>query len=126
LKAGSVSTHLEVEDFLNKITSGSSSSGGVVRPLVETSAFGDNSTVDKALGSHDTGDGSTTNLYVGHLAPSVTEEMLLDLFSKFGPVNSVKVMWPRTEEEKIRKRNCGFVSFVYRRDAEDALVGICC
>lgn len=31
-------------------------------------------------------------------------------------------MWPRTEEEKSRKRNCGFVSFKRRCDAEDALL----
>lgn len=31
-------------------------------------------------------------------------------------------MWPRTEEERIRKRNCGFVSFMRRPDAEDAKV----
>lgn len=31
-------------------------------------------------------------------------------------------MWPRTEEEKQRKRNCGFVSFKNRNDAQEALV----
>lgn len=98
-------------------------------------------------GSFDTGDPNTTNLYVGNLAPSTTgtkvsgyhkcsyaviivnfwyiipaEEHLIELFGKYGDINSVKVMWPRTEEEKARKRNCGFVSFMRRRDAEDALV----
>jgi hypothetical protein len=29
-------------------------------------------------------------------------------------------MWPRTDEEKARKRNCGFCSFKRRCDAEDA------
>ena len=28
---------------------------------------------------------------------------------KYGAIASVKVMWPRTEEEKRRNRNCGFV-----------------
>lgn len=46
----------------------------------------------------------------------------MELFSKYGEINSVKVMWPRTEEEKIRKRNCGFVSYRLRSDAEEALV----
>ena len=46
----------------------------------------------------------------------------MDLFGKYGEINSVKVMWPRTEEERVRKRNCGFVSFKLRPDAEDALV----
>jgi RNA recognition motif-containing protein len=73
-------------------------------------------------GSLDTGDPFTTNLYVGNLAPTTTEERLCEIFGVFGPVNSAKVMWPRTEEERARKRNCGFVSFVNRADAEDALV----
>jgi hypothetical protein len=33
-------------------------------------------------------------------------------------------MWPRTEEEKSRKRNSGFVSFMKRQDAEDAKVNL--
>ena len=37
----------------------------------------------------------------------------------------VQVMWPRTEEERARKRNCGFVSFMRRRSAEDAMVSEC-
>jgi hypothetical protein len=45
---------------------------------------------------------------------------LYELFSKYGELNSIKVMWPRTDEEKARKRNCGFVSFMRRADAEDA------
>lgn len=54
-----------------------------------------------------------------------TEEHLLDLFGRYGEINSVKIMWPRSEEEKARKRNCGFVSFKLRADAEDALVRGC-
>ncbi|TYZ66440.1 hypothetical protein PybrP1_002413 [[Pythium] brassicae (nom. inval.)] len=71
-------------------------------------------------GSFDHGDPSTTNLYVGNLAPTVTEETLETLFGKFGDVFSVKIMWPRTEEERARRRNCGFVSFFDRRDADEA------
>lgn len=29
-------------------------------------------------------------------------------------------MWPRTEEERRRQRNCGFVSFMNRADAQAA------
>ena len=118
----------------------------------------------------DDGDPETTNLYVGHLAPTVTEEMLHEAFGKFGEVYSVKIMWPRTDvsrgrggraggwwciglvgglgwhgahahshthtpadetpaqnrpqEERARKRNCGFVSFYRRADAEDAKVNL--
>jgi RNA recognition motif-containing protein len=48
--------------------------------------------------------------------------VLVKAFSPFGPIASVKVMWPRTEEQKSKQRNSGFVSFMYRRDAEEALI----
>jgi U2-associated protein SR140 len=54
---------------------------------------------------------SITNLYVGNLDPEVTEEMLVKAFCRYGEVESVKIMWPRTEEERKRKRNCGFVKY---------------
>lgn len=43
------------------------------------------------------------------------------LFGKYGPLASVKIMWPRTEEEKARNRNCGFVAYMRRKDGEKAL-----
>ncbi len=51
----------------------------------------------------------------------MNEENLCQLFGKFGPLASVKVMWPRTEEEKARNKNCGFVAYMERADAEKAL-----
>jgi U2-associated protein SR140 len=75
-------------------------------------------------GSFDDGNPHTTNIYVGNLAPTVTEEALCELFGRYGDINSAKVMWPRTEEERAKKRNCGFVSFMRRRDAEDAKVSL--
>lgn len=42
-------------------------------------------------------------------------------FGKFGLLGSVKIMWPRTEDEKARGANCGFVAFMNRKDAEEAL-----
>ena len=33
---------------------------------------------------------------------------------RFGPIGSVKVMWPRTDEQRAAMRNCGFVSFMVR------------
>lgn len=30
-------------------------------------------------------------------------------------------MWPRTQEEKDKGNNCGFVSFMTRRDAAEAI-----
>ena len=50
-----------------------------------------------------------------------SEEELYDLFSRHGPVASVKIMWPYSSEEQARKRNRGFVAFLDRRSAEDAL-----
>lgn len=51
----------------------------------------------------------------------MTEELLTQICLEFGAIESVKIMWPRSEEEKMRKKNCGFVSFVKRVDASAAL-----
>lgn len=74
----------------------------------------------KVPGSIDEGDPQTTNLYVGNLSPQVDENFLLRTFGRFGPIASVKIMWPRTEEERRRQRNCGFVAFMNRSDAQAA------
>ncbi|OWM86814.1 hypothetical protein CDL15_Pgr015850 [Punica granatum] len=74
----------------------------------------------KFPGSFDDGDPQTTNLYVGNLSPQVDENFLLRTFGRFGPIASVKIMWPRTEEERRRQRNCGFVAFMNRSDAQAA------
>ena len=34
-------------------------------------------------------------------------------------------MWPRTAEERARNRNTGFVCFMHRADAEDAMDELC-
>jgi U2-associated protein SR140 len=54
----------------------------------------------------------------------VNEDVLCAEFGKYGPIASVKVMWPRTEDEADRQRNCGFVSFMTRNDAAAALEGM--
>lgn len=79
------------------------------------------------FGSFDDGDPLTTNLYVGNLAPQVDENFLLRTFGRFGPIASVKIMWPRTDEERRRQRNCGFVAFMNRADgqaAKDEMQGV--
>ena len=91
----------------------SSSSGGK-----DSSYLGD---IGDKVGSHDTGDPNTTNLYLGNLSPRLTEQQLLELFGKYGPLASIKIMWPRTEDEKARGRNCGFVAYMSRIDGERAL-----
>jgi U2-associated protein SR140 len=42
-----------------------------------------------------------------------------------GDLYSVKIMWPRTAEERSRNRNTGFVCFMHRKDAEDAMDAYC-
>ena len=54
---------------------------------------------------------------MGNLAPTITEETLFLEFQRFGAIQSVKIMWPRSEEEKARQRLCGFVAYVHRKDA---------
>jgi len=43
------------------------------------------------------------------------------MFRQFGDLYSVKIMWPRTPEERARNRNTGFVCFMKREDATDAM-----
>lgn len=73
------------------------------------------------IGSFDNGDPNTTNLYLGNLNPKLTEPQLMEIFGRFGPLASIKIMWPRSDEEKARGRNCGFVAYMSRKDGERAL-----
>ncbi|KAH8325208.1 hypothetical protein KR074_010483, partial [Drosophila pseudoananassae] len=77
-------------------------------------------------GSFDTGDPNTTNLYLGNLNPKISEQQLMEIFGRYGPLASIKIMWPRSEEEKQRGRNCGFVAYMSRKDAERALRALNC
>ncbi|CAD7701765.1 unnamed protein product [Ostreobium quekettii] len=75
---------------------------------------------DDNQGSFADGDPYTTNLYVGNLAPDVDEDILKKEFGRFGAIASVKIMWPRDEDQRRRGRNCGFVAFMRREDAQRA------
>jgi len=70
------------------------------------------------------GDPTTTNLYLGNLSPRLSEAALTEMFGKFGPLASVKIMYPRTEDEKNRGKHCGFVAYMSRRDGERALAAL--
>jgi len=70
------------------------------------------------------GDPTTTNLYLGNLSPRLTEPVLTEMFGRFGPLASVKIMYPRTEDEKLRGKHCGFVAFMARIDGERALAAL--
>ena len=78
------------------------------------------SAVDPNRPENDANDQGSTNLFVGNLAPDVDESMLLREFGRFGPIGTVKVMWPRDDEQRRRGRNTGFVAFMRREDAEKA------
>ncbi|GAA5948548.1 hypothetical protein JCM10213_003898 [Rhodosporidiobolus nylandii] len=76
-------------------------------------------------GSYDMGDPLTTNLHVGGLPQNVTEEAFGKLFAQFGPVGSVKIMWPRMDSGQLSvglggRKLGGFVAFLRRPDAERA------
>lgn len=51
----------------------------------------------------------------------MSEQQLCEIFGKYGPLASVKIMWPRTDDARQRGRNCGFVAFMNRKDGERAL-----
>jgi U2-associated protein SR140 len=51
------------------------------------------------------------SLYIGNLSHEVSEELLCRIYSKYGEIESVKLMLPRNEEERKRKRNCAFIKF---------------
>lgn len=48
----------------------------------------------------------------------------MELFGRFGPLASIKIMWPRTDTEKSRGRNCGFVAYMNRKDGERSLANL--
>lgn len=72
-------------------------------------------------GSHDDGDPNTTNVFVGHLHQHVREDVLFRLFRRYGPIGSLKIMWPRTGEEHARGYNSAFIAYSHREDAARAL-----
>ncbi|KAL1514271.1 hypothetical protein ABEB36_003554 [Hypothenemus hampei] len=75
-----------------------------------------------ALSYFDGGDPNSTNLFVANLNINITESHLIEEFGEFGPLASVKIMWPRGDDRfKNMNTNCGFVAFMSRRDAERAL-----
>lgn len=64
---------------------------------------------------------TTTNIRVGNLNPDTDEITLCRAFVQYGPIASVKIMWPRTAEEFGRDHNSGFVCFMDREHAAQAL-----
>ncbi|PKA52973.1 Polyadenylate-binding protein RBP47 [Apostasia shenzhenica] len=76
----------------------------------KSSGFGYNGSF--AQGFPYDGDSTNTTVFVGGLDPSVSEDELRHSFSQYGDIASVKI--------PVGKQ-CGFVQFVHRNDAEEAL-----
>jgi len=93
------------------------------------------------LGTFDS-DPNTTNIFLSHLSSKVswrfsekvvelvyivkfvsqlTEDDMCKIFGHYGPLASVKVMWPRSDEERFRGYNTGFIAYMTRKDAERAV-----
>lgn len=66
-------------------------------------------------------DPNTTNIFISNLSPKTIEQDLMQRFGHYGLLASVKIMWPRSDDEKVRNANCGFVAFMNRKDADLAL-----
>lgn len=60
----------------------------------------------------------TTNVYVSNIPHSVTEDDLLFTFGSFGPLAALKILYPRSEEERRRPHICAFVAFMSRADVD--------
>ncbi|BGP00344.1 U2-associated protein SR140 [Rhodotorula toruloides] len=75
-------------------------------------------------GSYDLGDPLTTNLHVGGLPANVTEDAFGKMFAQFGPIGSIKIMWPRLDTGQLAttggRKLGGFVAYLRRPDAERA------
>jgi len=65
-------------------------------------------------------EGSSYPVWVGNLAPRITESVLLDLFGKFGPVKNVSIL----RDENGVSKHCGFVSFCSYSVSQAAAIGL--
>lgn len=70
-------------------------------------------------------DKNTTNLYICGINPDILDKDLIteNNFGKYGAIASVKILYPKTEDERIKNRgrgNSGFISYMTRDNAEEA------
>lgn len=89
----------------------------------DTSTRGDGSVFNRVEGDcrgSGFGPAPSTNLVLKPLSQSVDEHVLLAEFGRFGPIGSIKIIWPRGDRP-IGAGNTGFVSFMLREDAETAM-----
>jgi RNA recognition motif-containing protein len=57
------------------------------------------------------------SLYVGNLSPSISEEILMQMFSKFGSLSNVRIM---KDSFTKKSREFGFVTFFNKEEAMEA------
>ena len=63
---------------------------------------------------------TSTNLFVRGIPQTFDEEGVFRVFSAYGPVASIRIMWPRQQDDKTRTTNIGFVAYMRRESAERA------
>ncbi|KAM0950873.1 putative RNA recognition motif domain, nucleotide-binding alpha-beta plait domain superfamily [Dioscorea sansibarensis] len=86
---------------------------GAATPRKSSGGFSSNAAPTQ--GSQSEGDTTNTTVFVGGLDPDVSEDDLKQAFSQYGEISSVKI--------PVGKQ-CGFVQFVHRNNAEEALQGL--
>ncbi|KAF4681991.1 U2 snRNP-associated SURP domain-containing protein, variant 2 [Perkinsus olseni] len=92
---------------------------GGVTTLQESEMIGKAMRGDQHHGDYQD-DEETANLYIGNLPFGVTEDMLIKEFGKYGSITSVKIMYPRTDEERSRGYVPAFIAFSSREEAQAA------
>ena len=65
----------------------------------------------------------TTNIFISGLPMDYNEDRIAQTFGMFGPLASVKIMWPRVPSD-YRGYLTGFVAFMSRKCAERALTAV--
>ncbi|KAJ9473845.1 Nucleolin protein Nsr1 [Pseudozyma hubeiensis] len=80
------------------------------------------STTTKSTSQHPpTADPLTTNICIPSLPPNIDERSMGEFFSQWGDVATVKIMWPRGEQQRERPGGLtGFVAYMTRDQAETA------
>lgn len=66
---------------------------------------------------------NTTNLFLTHINTSLNEQDLMQIFGVYGPLASVKIMWPRVPTSH-RNFNIGFVGYMSRSDCQQAFYAL--
>jgi U2-associated protein SR140 len=65
-------------------------------------------------------DDDICNIYIANLPSGITEEAVCNEFGQYGNIVSIKIMYPRTNEEQSRGTNNAFIAFETREQARSA------